>query len=694
MTKPVLSFLGETRLELGSGPEEAFGAWRLRRGPDDIAWALFDCPGTGTNTVSIEGLADLGRLLDRLEDDRPAALVLRSAKAGGFAAGADIGQFAQADDPETVEPELRRGHDVLDRLEALGIPTIAVVHGYALGAGFEIALACDHRIGIEGCRFGFPEVQLGLHPGLGGTFRLTGLIEPTEAMTMMLTGKPAHDAKAKSLGIVDELAEERHVDAAVHALAQQNEAERRAGLRDMLWDLGATRHVAAGRMRTKTEEKAPKAHYPAPHALIDLWEEHGGDRGAMQAAEISSFARLLTSDTARELIRVFFLREGLKGRAKGDSAIRRVHVVGAGTMGAEIAGWCAIRGHRVTLGDVALEPLGRAVQSTASVAADKHLSGIEMRDALDRLMPDPAGDGIASADLVIEAAPEKPELKREILGSILNRCRKDAIIATNSSSLDLEELAEALGDDRGRFAGLHFFNPVSKMQLVEVVTHDATDPDTVDALGRFVGGIGRLPAVVGNYPGFLVNRILTPYLLEALLMHDEGMAPARVDAAAEAFGMAMGPLEVADRVGLDICLHVADSLRDRLDMPVPEPPEWLTKRVSDGHLGQKTGRGIFEWQDGKPQKGVANEEATDAMQERLILPMLNASVECLRKRVVAEADTLDAAMIFAAGFAPFRGGPMRYSQALGKEHVVARLTALAQEYGPRFAPDEGWDDIA
>ncbi len=689
MTQPVLDAIGKSPLELGRGADQPFGTWRLRREADKVVWALLDCPEPGTNTISRRVLEDLSALLEEVRTTAPSALVLRSAKPGGFAAGADIQQFTAVDDPARVQRELQEAHAVLDSLESLTCPTIAVVHGYALGAGFEIALACDYRVAIEGSHFAFPEVRLGLHPGLGGTFRLPECIDTTEAMTMMLTGRPAYADKARRLGIADVVTLERHVEAAVRDLAGRGKPDRGTSLRDKVWDLGPTRRMAAMRLRSRTSEKAPAVHYPAPHALIDLWEAHGGDRDAMRKGEIESFARLLTTDTAKNLLRVFFLREKLRKQAQGDPARRHVHVVGAGTMGAEIAGWCAIKGHTVTLSDIALDPIGKAVQSAATVARASHLGSLETREALDRLIPDPREHGVPVADLIIEAAPEKPDLKREILQSLSRRCRPDAIIATNTSSLPLESLSDSVTEP-ARFAGLHFFNPVSKLELVEVVAHDATHADTLRALSQFLGTLDRLPAVVQSAPGFLVNRILTPYLLEAVLLCSEGNDAGRVDSAAEAFGMPMGPLELADRIGLDICLHVADSLRDHLDKPLPETPPWLAERVAQGDLGRKTGRGVYRWEDDEPDKTRPVGDDPRAMQDRLILPMLDAAVECLRKRVVEDADTLDAAMIFATGFAPFRGGPIHYARTLGGETVVSRLEALSREHGACFAPDEGW----
>jgi 3-hydroxyacyl-CoA dehydrogenase/enoyl-CoA hydratase/3-hydroxybutyryl-CoA epimerase len=690
----VLDFLGETRLELGPARDATRdGTWRMARGDDGIAWLVLDVPDSDTNTVSEAVLTDLDAQLDALEDDPPKAVVIRSAKPGGFAAGADIGALADMAGPD-AEDLLRRGHAVLDRLEALEVPTIAAVHGAALGAGFEIALACDRRLALDGASFGFPEVQLGLHPGLGGTFRLTELIAPDEAMTLMLTGKTAHTKKARKLGIVDEVTQERHVHNAVRAMADDTDDPRSRSVRARAFDLSAARSLAGRKMRAETEKKAPKDHYPAPHALIDLWEDAGGDRERMQAGEITSFARLLETDTARNLARAFFLRQTLKKSGSGASDITRVHVVGAGEMGAEIAAWAAVKGKRVTLSDISHDALGKAVKAATKVCEGAHLTSAETRDALDRLMPDPHGYGAARADLVIEALPEDPELKRKVYADLSDTIRRDAILATNTSSLSLSDLADGVKDPR-RFAGLHFFNPVSKMQLVEVVGHGTTRKGVRDRLATFCTEIDRLPARVADAPGFLVNRALVPYLMEALVLMEEGVPKEVIDRAAMDFGMPMGPVTLADQVGLDICLDVAQSLEGRLDTPLPDIPARLRALVEDGHTGKKAGRGFYDWSEGAPDPGGADTgNAPEDLVDRLILPLCNACVTCLRAEVARNADEVDGAMIFATGFAPFRGGPLRYAQDRGVDAVRDRLADLAERHGPRFRPDEGWDRLS
>ncbi|MBV7378001.1 3-hydroxyacyl-CoA dehydrogenase NAD-binding domain-containing protein [Maritimibacter dapengensis] len=690
MTGHVLEFLGETKLELGP-VGEADGNWRSARDENDVLWLVLDRVGSSVNTISEDVIRDLDAIVAKAEAEMPKALVIRSAKTAGFAAGADISSFSEMSDVGAADL-LRQAHDVLDRIESLSCPTICVVHGAALGAGFEIALSCDYRIATPGASFGFPEVQLGLHPGLGGTFRLPALIGPTDAMTMMLTGKTAHTKRAKSQGIVDAVVEERHVAAAVEAAARGEIERQRPGLTSRAFGLEQARSLAARQMRSQTEKKAPKEHYPASYALIDLWEKHGDDRDAMRAGEIESFADLLGTETSKNLRRVFFLQQSLKEAGRGEDGIAHVHVIGAGAMGAEIAAMAAIKGKSLTLGDVETAPLGKAVRTAAKICEDKHLSGTEMRDALDRLMPDPKGYGLARADLVIEAASETLEVKHKIFADLKGKLKEGAILATNTSSLSIAKLAQA-APDPSRFAGLHFFNPVSRVDLVEVVAGPDTRDEVAQSLAAFCGSIGKLPALVRDYPGFVVNRTLVPYMLEAMVLMDEGLSKEVIDTAALRFGMPMGPVTLADQVGLDIGLHVAETLQGSLDTPMPAISDDLRQKVEAGHLGKKSGKGFYDWSEGSPHPSADLEGAPDDLTDRLILPMLNACVEVLRQGIARNADQVDAAMIFATGWAPFRGGPLHYAKARGIDEVTARLRALSDAHGPRFAPDPGWGDL-
>ncbi len=700
MQKPVWSKIAERDLELGpkGEPERDTANWRLARDEAGVAWLVFDRKGESANTISRAGLGELEELMGAMEAKPPKGLVLRSGKPGGFAVGADIREFPEAKSVADVEERLRAFHRVIDRIAALKMPTIAVLHGVCLGGGLELALAFKLRLALPDARLGTPEVLLGLHPGAGGTFRLTDLIDPTEAMKLMLTGRPVPARKALRLGLVDAVVEARHVEAAVAAAIAGKLQHDARGWRASAMATLPARKLAAQRMRTEAEKRARPQHYPAPYALIDLWETHGGDAAAMQQAEIKSFAELMVGDTAQNMIRVFMLRERMKRLGKvGERPIRHVHVVGAGTMGGDIAAWCALRGLSVSLTDLEPEMLAKAIGRAAALFEDKTAKGREFRDARDRLIPDFAGDGVTAADLVIEAIAEKTDVKRKVYAQLEPRMKEDAVLATNTSSIPLESLREGL-ERPGRLVGLHFFNPVAKMQLVEVVSHDQADESALETARALCRRIDRLPVPVRSAPGFLVNRILTPCLMEAMLLLDEGVKPEAIDRAAEEFGMAMGPIEVADRVGLDICLEVLSMLRDRLGGDLPEPPGWFREKVEKGDLGRKSGQGLYAWKDGELQKQKGRKEedsgaSEEAMTDRLILPMVNTAAACLREGVVEDADLLDGAMIFATGFAPFRGGPAKYARDRGLDAVRERLRELAEAHGERFRPDEGLDDL-
>ena len=446
-------------------------------------------------------------------------------------------------------------------------------------------------------------------------------------------------------------------------------------------------------MRAEAEKAAPHEHYPAPYALIDLWEKHGGDKTAMLAAEKTSFANLMVTPTAQNLIRVFFLREQMKKLAGSGNKIGHVHVIGAGAMGGDIAAWCANQDMQVTLADMKPEPIAGAIKRAADLFGKIIHKRTDVRDALDRLMPDLDGEGVRNADLIIEAVPEKLELKQKVYAGLEPKMKPGAILATNTSSIPLQDLRATLQKPE-RLLGLHFFNPVSRLQLVEVVSHDGTDPQLLKEALAFVGAIDRLPLPVKSSPGFLVNRALTPYMLEAMVMLDEKIDKVTIDAAAEKFGMPMGPIELADQVGLDICLAVGDMLRSKFGDLLPPTPAWLRDKVAKGELGRKTGKGFYVWKDGKADKssGCAVHGAADGGNDR---PAGAADVECLRRlparrhrrqrRHGRRRHDLRHRL---------RAVPRRPAELCAKprrRNVASTLRALAAKFGGRFTPDAGWE---
>ncbi len=699
MTGHILKALSAREMERGpfekadaSGKSDRFKHWHLMRDDNDIAWLILDKKDSSANVLGVEVLDELGKIVDELEKDAPKGLVLRSVKASGFCMGADISQFTELESESDVVDKLTRAHEVIDRFEALPFTTVAVIHGACLGGGLELALCCDYRLAIPGAKLGFPEIQLGLHPGLGGTARFTYLVDPIEAMTLMLTGKTIPHSKARKLGAVDQVVDERHVRAAVTAAMDGMIDQGDHGIRGRVLRSKPARQLEGRQMRSKSAKKAPPQHYPAPEALIELWEHHGGDSESMRKAEIESFARLMMTETSRNLVKVFFLREKLKGQGKVDAEpVRHVHVVGAGEMGGDIAGWCAYQGLQVSLFDMEPKKVAQAVGKLSELCEKKHRSASETRDILDRMTPDLANQGVERADVVIEAVPEKVEIKQKVYEEVEPRLKKGAILATNTSSIPLESLQEKLKDP-SRLVGLHFFNPVAMMPLVEVVSHDKIDDEVLKRARRFTGQIDRLPTPVRTAPGFLVNRALTPYLVEAMTLLDEGVDAEAIDKVAEDFGMPMGPIELADQVGLDICMSVADMLRERLEDPMPAAPDWLRQKVDDGKLGKKTGEGLYDWKKGKADKKDKFEEAPEDTLDRLLLPMLNACMACLREGVIESEELVDGAMIFGTGFAPFRGGPMSYARQRGFDEIKSTLEDLAKRYDDRFKPDRGWSE--
>jgi 3-hydroxyacyl-CoA dehydrogenase/enoyl-CoA hydratase/3-hydroxybutyryl-CoA epimerase len=692
-----MDVLGDRVLELGPKPDASgpYRNFKLTRDADGVAWLLFDRAGASANTLSADLIEELDKVLSELETARPTGLVIRSAKTSGFIAGADVNEFRGATDSSAVETEIGRAHAVVNRLEELRLPTVAVIHGFCLGGGLEVALACQMRIAIDDARFGFPEVMLGLHPGLGGTARFTQLVNPMQSMPLMLTGKTIDARRAKSLGLVDAVTQERHVRNAVKDAVFGRLKRAAPGLIGSVLSWEPARKLLASRMRAEAAKAAPEEHYPAPYALIELWEKHGGDKEAMLRAEQVSFARLMVTPAAQNLIRVFFLREQMKKLAGTGNKIKHVHVIGAGAMGGDIAAWCAGQDMQVTLADMKAEPIAGAIKRASELFGKILRKRTDARDALDRLMPDMGGEGVRNADLIIEAVPEKLALKQKVYAGLEPVMKPGAILATNTSSIPLQDLRTSLQKPE-RLLGLHFFNPVSRLQLVEVVSHDATDAQLLKQALAFVGAIDRLPLPVKSSPGFLVNRALTPYMLEAMVMLDERVDKSVIDAAAKKFGMPMGPIELADQVGLDICLDVGDMLRSKFGDSLPPTPAWLREKVAKGELGRKTGKGFYTWRDGKADTtppSPATREPSAEMIDRLMLPLSNVCVAALREGIVDNADVVDGAVIFGTGYAPFRGGPLNYARTRGVENVVATLRALAEKFGGRFTPDAGWENF-
>jgi 3-hydroxyacyl-CoA dehydrogenase/enoyl-CoA hydratase/3-hydroxybutyryl-CoA epimerase len=636
--------------------------WTLAREADGLATLVLDKAGESVNTLSVEALQELNRVLDQLERDAPRALVIRSGKASGFIAGADVDEFGAIDSEAGAIDLVKRGWDTFERLAKTPYPTLALIRGHCLGGGLELALACRYRVAVDepGTRMGLPEVLLGIVPGWGGIRRLPRKVGAPAALDLMLTGKTVDARRAKKLGLVDEAVPARIIENTVRGVLKALPAPRTLPLALAMTLNPIARRVIAAQAEKQVAARARREHYPAPYAILELFKRFDGDALAPPPGDPASLVTLVRSPTTANLIRVFKLQERLKSLGKeGEAKVARVHVVGAGTMGGDIAAWCALRGLTVTLQDQGAERIAPAIGRAAKLFKERLKEPRRVRDAIDRLVPDVDGDGVARADVIIEAIFENVEAKRTLFASLERRARRDAILATNTSSIPLEEIATALADP-SRLIGLHFFNPVRSMMLVEVVVGAGTRASLVAPAAAFVRQIDKLPLPVKSAPGFLVNRILAPYLMAAFRAVDDGLSPETVDEAALAFGMPMGPIELADTVGLDICVAVGKLLGDGAP-----PPRELMKHVDAGELGKKTGKGFYRWENGKPAKGAAA-SVPPGLAERLIDPYVAEARRALADGIVGDADLLDAGAIFGTGFAPFRGGPLHYARHAGR----------------------------
>jgi len=640
-------------------PKIVFAHWRWEKDREGLAWLTFDKQGESANTFSRQALEELGAALNAIRLDNPKGLVIRSAK-DSFIAGADVNEFVRFKSPEEAMSFVKLGWDVLQELRDLPFPTTAMINGYCMGGGLELSLACKYRVALDDpkTRIAFPEVMLGIVPAWHGVQWLPKLIGPSQAFDLLLTGKAIDAKRARRMGLVDQAVPLRILENTARMVTLEDKG--RKGLpfskKIFLWMRG----FFVSQAKKRVAKRARREHYPAPYAILELWRKYDGNPFLAADDPACSIEALFAHPTARNLMRIFFLQERLKSLGKGDFKARRVHVVGAGVMGGDIAAICAMRGLTVTLQDTTPERIAPAVKRAAELFKRRLRDARRERDALDRLIPDASGAGARNADVIIEAIFENLPAKRELFAKLEAMAKPDAVLATNTSSLKLADIATALKDP-ARLVGIHFFNPVPQLQLVEVVSSQQTNPEVSRKAAAFVRQIDKLPLPVKDSPGFLVNRVLGPYMQNAFRMLDEGAKPETLDAAMEEFGMPMGPAELADTVGLDICLAAGKSLAKHLS-PGAEVPQILENKVALGHLGKKTGQGIYRYENGKAMKGQPDSYGQDLI-EALIEPYLHEARQVLKEGIVADADLIDAGLIFGTGFAPFRGGPLHYLNA-------------------------------
>jgi 3-hydroxyacyl-CoA dehydrogenase/enoyl-CoA hydratase/3-hydroxybutyryl-CoA epimerase len=639
-----------------------------------------DIPEKSQNVLSSTTIGELEQALDQIGNLSVHGLIIQSGKSTSFIAGADISEFQLLESEQQAYEKVQLANRVIHRIESLPFPTVAMINAHCMGGGLELALSCDYRVSTDSpsTRLGLPEVKLGIHPGFGGTVRLIG--------------RTVNPYVAAKMGIVDLCVPDRQLKRAAFHIIEKKPPLQRAGKLKNVLNLTPFRYLMAQFLRKRVANQAKESHYPAPYAVIDLWKNHGGDREAMFLAEQKSISRLFTTDTSRNLVKVFFLQEGLKktGRLNNTGDYQRVHVIGAGVMGGDIAAWCALRGLQVTIHDRSAEALAKATQRAHKLFREKLKKPRLVERAMDRYQQDLAGSGATRADVIIEAIFENADAKISVFSELEKVARPNAILATNTSSIPLETISTALHRP-GRLVGLHFFNPVVKMQLIEIVAGTKTYAKTASRAAGFASRIGRLPVPVKSSPGFLVNRVLMPYTLEAVELLSEGITASVIDSVAKDFGMPMGPITLADTVGLDICLHVGENLTNSFGGVVPD---LLKNKIAAGQLGKKSGQGFYTWEKGKPKIEKARPESgTQDIEDRLIFRYLNECVTCLHEGVVKSSTELDAALIFGTGFAPFRGGPINYITSQSPAAMLERIQKLQDRYGERFKPSDGWNEL-
>lgn len=656
--------------------------WRFRIDEQGIAWAVFDREGESQNALGRRPLEELGQIVERVEagakEKAITGLVFISGKEKGFIVGADVREFEQFTTEAEVREAIAPVLGLLDRIEALPIPVVCAIHGFCLGGGLELALACHWRIATrdDATRLGFPEVRLGIFPGFNGTWRSIRQAGPLAAMQAMLTGSMIRASAARGMGLVDELAPSpQNLAWAARRAIQRRRRSKPASKLVSLLRLWPARGILASRMRAETAKKVREDHYPAPFRLIDLFAKTGGSLKRMKAEETKAFAPLMVSDTSRNLRRVFRLSEMMKAQAPKDLdfKVRRVHVIGAGVMGADIAGWCAAQGFEVSLQDLSEEALKKGIDAQAKLFSRRFRTK-PLRDAAKaRLLADPKGEMIGRADVIIEAIVEKVEVKQALFKGLEPRLKPGAVLATNTSSIMIEDIAAGLADP-GRLIGIHFFNPVAQMPLVEVIRGANSREAEVRKGCAFVTAIDKFPLIVKSCPGFLVNRVLAPYMMNAMARLEKGEAKELIDEAARTFGMPMGPIELADTVGLDVCAHVGRILK------FPADGSRLEKLVAAGKLGKKSGEGFYTWKDGKPVKTekTYDKAELEKLGAELVQPLVAEAERAVADGIVENADLADAGIIFGTGFAPFRGGPLHYKASLARSGDAEPKRAAAE----------------
>ena len=632
--------------------------WRANVDEDSIAWLRLQTDGKSVNVLTHAVMAELESLIDQLESSENLNGVgLLSGKPGGFIYGADINEFETLKTADDVAVHMRYVHSLFNRIEALPVPSCVGVDGIAVGGGLEIALVFDRLFVTSShkTKLGFPEVNLGIMPGYGGTGRAYCRIGTKAVLDMMVSGHPLGSQDAIKTGLADEMVD--NADDLEQTMREWILGCKRE--KPILTQLETTPNAEAiAAARDKYLKRVRADHTPAPAAIIDHVENFGHDRTAMSAGEIDIFPNLLVGSASKNLRRVFYLTDAVRKSARGVSGIERLHVVGAGVMGGDIAAIGAMAGLDVTLADMNGAAIKNAITRAAKLFERRLKNEDKVAAALERLRSDPDGQGAADADLVIEAVAEKLDVKQAVFQNLENVCKTGAILATNTSAIPLEDIATALNTPE-RLIGLHFFNPVPVLPLVEVIWSKYSDQDMVNRGMQFAGQIGKMPVRCKSAPGFLVNRALLPYIFKAIEAVAGGENADHIDEALVDFGMPMGPVELADQIGLDVCLDAGIVLGI-----APAAKTLLDEKCKAGTIGRKSGSGFYEWDGNQAIRARQSQDpgVMASIAKSMLTPMIEECRQAVDEQVVDSADSADAGMIFGIGFPGFRGGPLNWAK--------------------------------
>lgn len=697
------------------------GQDRLAFEVDDrsVGHLTLDLPDRSVNVLGTDLVSELEDVLDEVErraaDGALSALVVRSGKDDSFIAGADIQEIADLSSREEAREKSRRGQLLLDRIAGLAVPTVALVRGTCLGGGTELALACDHRLASDrdSTEIGLPEVKLGILPGFGGTVRLPRLVGIQNALDLILTGSSASPGKAEHIGLVDRVAADGRWEREVGEFLDQVLAGdvRGGGYRKSWWeklleDTAPGRKLLFAIARRRTEERAGE-HYPAPLRALEVVERtYPLDVDRALEIEADALAELALTPESKNLVRVFLLSRQAKEalpEEKRDAAleVEKAAVLGAGVMGGEIAEVMVAKDLPVLLKDIREDALDEALRHARSLLEKGRRKGVfeehEVGLKFARIEPTLEYDGFGDVGLVVEAVVEEMEVKQQVLSEAEERLPDHAVFTTNTSSLSVTELASA-AERPERVAGLHFFNPAHRMPLVEVVRGEATSDETLATAFEFARDLGKTPVIVADEPGFLVNRLLAPYMNEAVRLLEEGAGVEALDGVISDFGMPMGPCRLLDEVGLDIARHVREQLEAGFGERM-EAPDLVDRMVEDGRLGKKNGRGFYRYEDGELQevdpglqrrlesiRGQDREMAPETVRRRCLYPMVNEAAFALGENVASSPDDVDLALVMGTGFPPFRGGLLRWADSVGVEKIHSWLSSAADRLGARYEP--------